>query len=64
MTAETISMLPAVDRFGCMRISRNIVPGMMNSGASPVKKRLRFLDFMLSARARNRIDAYFASSDG
>ena len=64
MTAETISMLPAVDRLGCRRISRNIAPGMTNIGTSPVKKRPKSRFFMLNARARNRIDAYFASSDG
>ena len=36
----------------------------MNIGTSPVKKRLTSRVFMLSARARYRIDAYFAISEG
>ena len=40
ITAVTISMLPAVDRFGCIRISRNTTPGNRNSGTRPRKNRV------------------------
>ena len=64
ITAATISMLPAVDRFGCKRISRNIAPGTMKSGTRPVKNLRTSLPGALRARARKRIMAYLASSEG
>ena len=57
-------MLPAVERFGWSRISRNNRPGNRNAGISPRKKRVTSWFLRLSSLARCRMEAYFASSDG
>ena len=57
-------MLPAVERFGWSRISRNSTPGNRKAGIRPRKKRVTSWFFRLSSRARCRMEAYFASSDG
>ena len=64
ITAATMRMLPAVERFGCKRMSRNIAPGTANSGTSPVKNLRTSRPGALRARARKRIMAYLAISEG
>ena len=57
-------MLPAVERFGWSKISRNSTPGNRNVGIRPRNSRVTSWFFRLSSRARCSMDAYFASSDG
>ena len=63
-TAATITIDPAVDRFGCRSTNANIMPGTMNSGTSPCQKSRMFREGEASARAMNSTIEYFASSDG
>ena len=63
MTNATIRMLPAVERFGCCKMSRNIAPGMISGGISPQKLRMR-APLLSSALAMKTTIANFATSEG
>ena len=57
-------MVPAVDRFGCSRISRNMTPGTMSTGRMPRNSFSIFLPRTVSVMAMNSTAAYLASSPG
>ena len=64
ISAEVIMMDPAVDKFGCIKIKRNIAPGTTKSGNRPFKKSDISLLGLQSTLAINSTSEYFASSDG
>ena len=60
----TMMMVPAVDRLGCSRIKRNMIPGTISTGRIPVHSFSTFLPRTVSVMAMNSTAAYFASSPG
>ena len=60
----TITMLPAVERLGCSRISRKATPGAASTGKMPLKKRRTRLPRAARARDTKSTTAYFANSLG
>ena len=57
-------IVPAVDRLGCSRISRNMTPGTISTGRMPVKSFSTFRPRAVRVMAMNSTVAYFASSPG
>ena len=66
MTIKTLTMMmvPAVDRLGCSKIKRNMIPGTTSTGKMPVHSFSTFLPRTVSVMAMNSTAAYFASSPG
>ena len=57
-------MVPAVERLGCSRMSRNMTPGTISTGRMPEKSFSILFPRTVSVIAMNRTAAYFAISPG